>query len=387
VLWHDTLAATPVQQGGELDDISTRRALAWPAILTLVMLAIAAAISLRTGVSGWRVFSPYVGAWAASTLLSVLIWVFVQVAILLPARADGPLRTVMRRAREPVRLALLPAVIFPLFLGAYTWAKCSIPFAVGYGWEAVWANADHWIFGEDAWRWAHAMLPDFLAPAMTFYYAIIWGFALVFSGTLISAFASRRFAATYFTALMLSWLIGGIGMAYAIAAAGPVFAHLTDPSLAARFAPLQAELIRLLGEDDLVLKTQRYLAAGMNYKIALKGGGVSAMPSMHMATATILVLAGWRRRWLPLAVLFWLLTFFGSVYLGYHYALDAPVAALVALLSWAIASRVYWARPENLTGVSSGANGKVMTPDRCPQEEVNPGLSAMPEQLGQAGSD
>ena len=66
--------------GGRLDDISTKRALAYPAILLLVMLAVAAAISLRTGVSGWRVFAPYVGAWAASTLLSVLIWVFVQVA-------------------------------------------------------------------------------------------------------------------------------------------------------------------------------------------------------------------------------------------------------------------------------------------------------------------
>ena len=86
-----------------------------------------------------------------------------------------------------------------------------------------------WSSATDAWRWAHAIFPDFLAPAMTFYYAVIWGFALVFSGALICAFASRRLAATYFTALMLSWLIGGIVMAYSISAAGPVFAHLADP--------------------------------------------------------------------------------------------------------------------------------------------------------------
>jgi len=323
--------------GGELDDISTRRALTYPAFLTLVMLAVASAISLRTGVSGWRVFAPYLGAWAASTLLSVMIWIFVQVVILLPARADDPLQTTLRRIREPARLALLPAVIFPLFLGAYTWAKCSIPFSVGYGWEAVWADADHLIFGVDAWRWAHAILPEFLAPAMSFYYAVIWGFALVFSGTLISAFAARQFTATYFAALMLSWLIGGIAMAYAISAAGPIFVHLTDPELVLRFAPLRAELVRLLGEDDLVLKSQRYLTAGMNVKIALKGGGISAMPSMHIATATILICAAWRTRWLPLALLFWLLTFFGSIYLGYHYAVDAPVAAALAVSCWFIA--------------------------------------------------
>ena len=165
----------------------------------------------------------------------------------MPTRADHPLKTVLRRIREPARLALLPAVIFPLFLGAYTWAKCSIPFTVGYGWEDIWADADHLIFGADAWRWAHAILPDFLAPAMTFYYAVIWGFALVFSGTLICAFASRRLAATYFTALMLSWLIGGIVMAYSISAAGPVFAHLADPILADRFLQLRAELAADIG--------------------------------------------------------------------------------------------------------------------------------------------
>lgn len=327
--------------GGGLDDISTRRALAFPALLTLVMLVVAAAISLRTGVSGWRVFAPYLGAWAASTLLSMLVWIFVQVAILLPTRADHPLQTVLRRFREPARLALLPAVIFPLFLGAYTWAKCSIPYTVGFGWEAVWADTDHLIFGMDSWRWAHAILPEFLAPVITFYYAIIWGFVLVFSGTLISAFASRGLTATYFTALMLSWLIGGIAMAYAISAAGPVFAHLADPELADRFLPLRAELLRLLGPDDLVIKSQRYLANGMSMKIALKGSGVSAMPSMHIATATILICAAWETRWLPLAVLFWLMTFFGSVYLGYHYAVDAPVAAAVAGLCWAGSRRIF----------------------------------------------
>jgi hypothetical protein len=344
-----------------LDDISTRRALAFPALLTLVMLAVAAAISLRTGVSGWRVFAPYIGAWAASTLLSMLVWIFVQVANLIPTRADHPLQTVLRRVHEPARLALLPAVIFPLFLGAYTWAKCSIPFTVGYGWESVWADADRMIFGEDAWRWAHAILPEFMAPAVSFYYAVIWGFALVFSGTLISAFASRRLTTYFFTALMLSWLIGGVAMAYLISAAGPVFAHLTDPALADRFAPLRTGLVNILGSDNTIITTQRYLAAGMNAKIALKGGGISAMPSMHIATATILVIAARKTWWLWLAILFWVMTFFGSVYLGYHYAIDAPVAAGIAFLCSIIAGRIYRepARPHE--GQQAAQLGKAAT--------------------------
>ena len=324
-----------------MDDISTSQALGIPAALTLLTLAIAAVISLQTGVSASRLFMPYLGAWAACTLLSVLIWIFVQIVILFPSRAEDPIRKVAARLHEPLKLAPLPAVIFPLFLGGYTWAKSSIPFSVGYGWEGTWANLDRVIFKMDAWRWAHALMPDFMAPAWSFYYAMVWGFALVFSGTLVAAFACRRFTATFFTALILSWLIGGMGMAYAMSAAGPVFAHLADPEMGVRFAPLQAELHRLLPVNDLVLQSQRYLEAGVAVKVAVKGGGVSAMPSMHMATATILICAAWRTKWLPLALLFWALTFFGSIYLGYHYAVDAPIAAAVALLCWLASGKIF----------------------------------------------
>lgn len=327
--------------GVRVDDISTKRALVYPTFLAAATLAVAASISLVTGVDGSKVFLPYVSAWASSTLIAILIWLFVQVARLAHARADKPLQAVAAMLAERQWLLLLPALIFPIYLGAYTWAKVSIPFAVGYGWERVWADADHLIVGRDAWVLAHALSPPSLAPAWTFFYAIIWGFALVYSGTLISCFASRRLTATFYTAMMLSWLFGGILLAYLLSAAGPVFAHLVDPTLQPRFAPLRAELLGLLGQDNLVMRAQRYLAAGMNAKVALNGSGVSAMPSMHIATATICLLAARGTRWLLLALLFWLLTFFGSVYLGYHYAVDAPAAALVAVICWKVARRIY----------------------------------------------
>jgi hypothetical protein len=323
-----------------LDDISIRRALLVPAGIASAMIVLAAIMSLYTGVGGWRAFGAYLAAWSAATVLSVLIWVLVQVVLLFPTRVDNPLSVVAKRLWEPLCIAPLPAVIFPLFLGGYTWAKSSIPFAVGYGWEAYWGDLDRAIFGTDAWRWSHGLMPDQFAAAWTFYYAVGWGFVLMFSGMLISLFTTRRFAATYFAAMMLSWLIGGIGLALCMSAAGPVFAHIADPALAAQFQPLQAELSRLLSKDDLVLISQRYLEAAAGIKVAVKGGGISAMPSMHMATATIIILASWRTRWLPLAMLFWAMTFFGSVYLGYHYAVDAPVAALVAVLCWMAAKAI-----------------------------------------------
>lgn len=348
-----------------MDEISIKRALVPPAMLALVTFLIAAALSLHTGVSGYRVYFSYISGWTAASLLSIMVWVFVEVARLAPTGADRPLQIVLRRLGQPSKRMLLSAVIFPAFIASYTWAKCSIPFVVGYDWERTWANADFALFGMDAWRWAHAIMPPAVAPAWSFFYSVIWGMALMFGGTFVAAFASDRFAATYFTAMMLSWLIGGIVMAYSISAAGPVFAHLVDPDLGQRFLPLRAELSRILSQDDMVLKSQRYLATGMQLKVALIGRGVSAMPSMHIATVTILVLAAWRSWWLAPALLFALLTFFGSVYLGYHYAVDAPVAVVVAAICWAVARRIYSAPGLNPVAQQSNEAPRLQQPAGC----------------------
>lgn len=334
--------------------IATRNALALPSILAALMIAIAGAIALRTGVDGSAAFLPYVSAWAATTFLATLIWLFVEIARLACRRAERPLQIATSRLRDFVPILLLPAVIFPLFLGGYTWAKCSIPFIAGYPWEATWADADHLLFGMDAWRWAHALIPSSLALAWTFFYAAIWGFALLFSGVAISFVASRRFTATFFTALMLSWLVGGIATAYAISAAGPVFAHLADPHLADRFLPLREELARILPQDDYVLRSQRYLVVAMENRVAVKGAGISAMPSMHIATATILLLAAWRTWWFAPAALFACLTFIGSIYVGYHYAVDAPIAAMIAAICWIAARAIYRLPSEEIHRPSPG---------------------------------
>lgn len=327
-----------------MGEISFRRAIAAPLVLLAAMLSAAGLIATQTEVEGYHVFAPYLIAWSAITLFSILAWVFIEVARMAPARIDRPLQNVLGRLPSEQSLFAIPALIFPAFIGAYTWAKSSIPFAIGYPWEAFWADADRAVLGNEAWRLAHAVFPAALGPVWTFFYAVIWGFALGFSGSLICAFANRQFTARFFTAMMLSWFIGGFLLAYALSAAGPIFAHLADPALADRFAPLRAELLTVLGRDDIVIKSQRYLAVGMESKIAVKGGGVSAMPSMHIATATILVLAARHTRWLILAMIFWLLTFLGSIYLGYHYVLDAPVGAVVAILCWGVAGRLYPAR-------------------------------------------
>lgn len=318
------------------------RELIIPCVLLMLMMAAAAGIGAGIGIDGSRVFAPYLGTWASLTLLSVMVWFFVQVASLAPKRTDRPLQVVLEIFKERNKGGLwLSGLIFPLFLGAYTWSKCAIPLTVGYGWERLWADTDVFLLGNDAWKIAHQWIPPAMAPLWTFFYAVVWGVALAIIGPLVASFATAHFTARFFTAMMFTWLLGGFLLAYLIPAAGPVFAHLADPAFVQRFAPLRSELIGLLGRDDIVITSQRYLEAGYGARQAVKGGGISAMPSMHIATATIFICASWRTKWLLLAVPFWLLTFVGSVYLGYHYAVDAPVAAAVAIPGWMLARRIH----------------------------------------------
>jgi len=90
-----------------------------------------------------------------------------------------------------------------------------------------------------------------------------------------------------------------------------------------------------------VRDTQEYLSTAVQSHVAVKGGGVSAMPSMHLAAAMIYILASRRTAWLLLSVPFWTVIFLCSAYFGYHYWIDDLVGSAIACICWAITARFY----------------------------------------------
>ncbi|HET9777156.1 MAG TPA: phosphatase PAP2 family protein, partial [Gemmatimonadaceae bacterium] len=67
--------------------------------------------------------------------------------------------------------------------------------------------------------------------------------------------------------------------------------------------------------------------------------GITAFPSLHVSSATLLALAlqSWRRWAGIVGWAFVVLTLLGSVYLGWHYALDGYASILGMLGIWRIA--------------------------------------------------
>ncbi len=71
---------------------------------------------------------------------------------------------------------------------------------------------------------------------------------------------------------------------------------------------------------------------------------VAAMPSLHAAYATLLVLFIYKlygKKWAALAAIYPLLIYVGTVYQGEHYAIDEIIGALYAVVGYAAVSRLW----------------------------------------------
>ena len=64
----------------------------------------------------------------------------------------------MLRLREQAPLLILPVIIAPIFLGAFTTAKSGLYFLVGFRWDRYWADLDYALFGADPWIFTHAVV-------------------------------------------------------------------------------------------------------------------------------------------------------------------------------------------------------------------------------------
>lgn len=72
------------------------------------------------------------------------------------------------------------------------------------------------------------------------------------------------------------------------------------------------------------------------------GGGISAMPSMHVSMAFLFVLLGWRVHRLigVLALLYCIAIQIGAVHLGWHYAIDGYVSMAATGAIWWLMGRL-----------------------------------------------
>jgi hypothetical protein len=312
------------------------RVLILPSVICAVAFAVALAMAIKAGVHGADIVGDYWFVALASNNLALTLWAALPWLRGSGQRGDGPFTAAMKMLKERWLLLLLPFFLFPLFMSGFTISKVSFYYLTGFQWDGFWTAADAFIFNGDPWRVTHALIGKQGTAVLVFFYTFGWGAAIGLALPIYCYSAPPQQVARAFSAMMLTWFIVGVIAATAFSSAGPIFASMYDPALGQHFAPLHQSLSTLLGPNDPILMTQHYLREAHGHQVALKGGGISAMPSMHLGVCTMLVILAWRSWWRLPAIMLWLLIWVGSVHFGYHYALDGIIAAGLTVICWRV---------------------------------------------------
>jgi hypothetical protein len=255
-------------------------------------------------------------------------------------RPRSPLTYVVDTVREGGARFVLILALFCTGIAAFTTFKLKIPELVPFYADPFLADLDEWLHRGVPGELAHALVPAWAQYPLGYLYGPIW-FMLWFGMTGFVALQHHaELRLRYFCTMAASVCLLGTVAATAFSSVGPVFYEaFFEPD---RFAALMQALERSAVGDYMKLASgyllDNYLSAGSNM-----GTGISAMPSMHLAVATLnaFLLARISR---PVGVVAWIyvaLIQLGSVYLGWHYAIDGYFSiATVAMLWWAMGAVV-----------------------------------------------
>ncbi|WP_233192683.1 phosphatase PAP2 family protein [Acidimangrovimonas sediminis] len=246
-------------------------------------------------------------------------------------------------ATAPGRAAdgVLALIALSVFTGTFSYFKELIPHLAPFSWDTTFSHWDKLLhFG---------VLPQTLllhafgnAYVISVLNAVYQGwFFVMFLMIFVAVFstADRASRNTFLVGFVLAWGIGGNVIATLLSSAGPCyydrlgFGHAYDGLMSTlqaynRIAP------------NWSLRVQEMLWDGYLGHGGVRG--ISAMPSMHVASTTVLMLYGWRRgrnvgRWLTL---FWALICTSAVILGWHYAIDVYAGFACGLAAWWGAARL-----------------------------------------------
>ncbi len=305
------------------------RALTGPYLLELVavpsLLVLVAFLLLGpVVVPAWRLFLHLVRLVLVVTLLSVgIAWV----AGRLRRRAG---RTVGPRRRFPWPDVVRIVVGFSLVETAHLLLKVFLPVFRRTTFDPLLGGLDRALLGG---RSAVELLGGLAGhPAIlhgldllysSLYFVLLWGSAVAFLAVL-----GRRERFAFLGSFALFWQLGLL-LYLAVLSWGPVFVR-PEP-----FEPLLDHMpVTVAVQRQLVAETAAVVSG--RYDLAIRFYGLAAFPSLHVGVVVFYALWAWRtsRRWglLYLALLGPFVL--GSLVTGYHYLVDAPGGAAVALVAF-----------------------------------------------------
>lgn len=239
---------------------------------------------------------------------------------------------------------VIPPVYLALLLSAFSLFKQFTLPAAGFGLDLFFAEIDRAIFlGVDPWRVTHWLVPSATGTWLVDLAYVAW-FVPMLLLVLLSGGMSETLRAQYLLAFALVWIVAGTVFAYLLPAAGPCYVDTFHSS--AMFSALEQRLIEQSqhlaasgGGELLALRGQSELMQAFVSRDLMLAGGISAMPSLHTALAVLFACAARTHSRITGQVMaaFAFVIWFGSVHLGWHYAIDGLIGGVMAIVLWRVA--------------------------------------------------
>jgi hypothetical protein len=296
------------------------------AIIVAVEYLVALLLALKVGFHYRIPFGVY--AITGASIASIGIALFIVVKLISYAM-HGEQRPRQKLLSDLPKCAgfVVGTLLVSVQISVLTWTKIMLPIAAPFWADPLLANLDHAIFRTDPWRIAEVLF-GWASPLIDMAY-VTW--APIKFATLIAVLplpesrTKTRILVAYFL-IMASAALGQ----YFMSSAGPIF--YSQLGLGDRFAALPVEPWVATTASYL---WRDYLRAGGDI-----GGGISAMPSLHVGIALwfALVIRAYLPRLAFIGFVYFGLILVGSILLGWHYAADGFVAIVIVVVAWRVAA-------------------------------------------------
>jgi len=236
---------------------------------------------------------------------------------------------------------LLMLVILPISLDVFSAAKRAIPGLSPFSWDVRIDSLGVWMHGgHRPWELLQPILGHpWITVLLDRYYHLGWSCIVLGVQGLVLVAAPSSLRQRYLTASILVWFVVGTVGAFLFASVGPPFYNKVVPGVNP-YSQLFAYLDSVNRATPLLARGgQHMLWSAYVHGSDTFGFGISAMPSVHIASITLVAcLAFALNRWLGIvATLAAALMFASSISLGWHYAVDGYAGAMMAIALWFVA--------------------------------------------------
>lgn len=305
----------------------------------LVLFGVIAAYAAVAAAAWPAVYADMFGYYLQQVKIMPPALLILAPAVALVARRGAPLAYLTEQLRGGIARVAVTVVVFCIGITAFTTYKLAIPDLVPFYADPFFADLDAALHGGNPGEFVHTLLPDFLQYPLGFLYGPVW--FLYWFGTITAvAFAgSTKLRLRYFWSMALAIIVLGTLFAIVFSSVGPILyerVYNVD-----RFPALMAMI------KESAIGNYMATASGYLYDTYLSGrirmgAGISAMPSMHLAIVTLnaLMLTRLNRVLGGIAWAYVAAILLGSVFLGWHYAIDGYVSIAVVAIIWVTVGRV-----------------------------------------------